>query len=111
MAVASQDHQRSVVMRRRDERRTFSAFQVSRALRGRADRPNSLLRLILRGVRQRTFVILNPCVISGIDPAVARFASEKMLSLTDASPVGAFAEQPSRGLGSSSDVIAVILIP
>jgi len=37
-------------------------------------------------------VILNPYVISGIDPAVARFASEKMLSLTDASPVGALAE-------------------
>jgi hypothetical protein len=48
--------------------------------------------LILRGVRQRTFVILDPYVISGIDPAVARFASEKMLSLTDASPVGALAE-------------------
>jgi len=46
----------------------------------------------LRGARQRTFVILNPYVISGIDPAVARFASEKVLSLTDASPVGALAE-------------------
>jgi hypothetical protein len=53
--------------------------------------------LILRRVRQRAFVIINPYVISGIDPAVTRFASEEMLSLTDASPVGALAEhRPAR---------------
>jgi hypothetical protein len=58
------------------------------------------LGLILCRVRQRAFVILNQYVISGIDPAVARFASEKMLSLSDVSPVGALAEHVPRGLGS-----------
>jgi hypothetical protein len=51
-----------------------------------------LLHLILRGVRQRGLVILNPYVIPRIDPTVARLASEKMISLADVSPVGAFAE-------------------
>jgi hypothetical protein len=37
-AVASQDNQCSVVMRRRDERRKHSAFQVSRTPRGPAER-------------------------------------------------------------------------
>ncbi len=37
IAVASQDHQRSVAMRRRDERRTMR-LSSSRALRGRAER-------------------------------------------------------------------------
>jgi hypothetical protein len=48
--------------------------------------------LILRRVRQRAFVVLNPYVIPRIDPAVARAASEKMKSLTDAKPVSALAE-------------------
>jgi len=48
--------------------------------------------LILRRVRQRAFVILNPYVISRIDPAVARLAPEKMISLADVSPVGALSE-------------------
>jgi hypothetical protein len=52
----------------------------------------ALLRLILRGMRQRTFVILNPYVIPRVDPAVARHASEKMISLTDAKPIGPLAE-------------------
>jgi hypothetical protein len=43
-------------------------------------------------VRQRAFVVLNPYVIPRVDPAVARLASEKMISLTDAKPVGALAE-------------------
>jgi hypothetical protein len=38
-------------------------------------------------------VILDPYVIPRIDPAVARLASEKMLALMDAPPVGALAEQ------------------
>ena len=63
----------------------------------RADDPVALLRLILRRVRQRASVILNPYVIPRIDPAVARLASEKMISLADVSPVGAFAEyRPAR---------------
>jgi len=37
-------------------------------------------------------VILNPYVISRIDPAVARLAPEKMISLADVSPVGALSE-------------------
>src|SRR5258708_32290634 len=83
-------------MRRRDERGTMR-LSSSRALRGRADRRCSLLRLILRRVRQGAFVIINPYVISGIDPAVTRFASDEMLSLTDASPVGALTEhRPAR---------------
>jgi hypothetical protein len=64
-------------------------FKVARC----AERPRSLLRLILRRVRQRAFVILNPYVIPRIDPAVARHASEKMFGLTNATPVGAHAEQ------------------
>jgi hypothetical protein len=67
-----------------------------------------LLHLILRGVRQRGLVILNPYVIPRIDPTVARLASEKMISLADVSPVGAFAENRRAGLGSSIVMIAVI---
>jgi hypothetical protein len=48
--------------------------------------------LILRRVRQWAFVILNPYVIPCVDPAVASAASEKMISLTDAKPVGALAD-------------------
>ncbi len=56
-----------------------------------------LLNSILRRVRQRAFVVLNPYVIPRIDPAVARFASEKMISLADVSPVRAFTEhRPAR---------------
>ena len=54
--------------------------------------PVALLRLILHRVRQRPLVILNPYVIPRVDPTVARVASEKMTSLTDAKPVGALAE-------------------
>jgi hypothetical protein len=68
-----------------------SAFQSSRAPRGRIDRPCSLLRLILRGVRQRAFVILDPNQIARVDPAVARLSSEIMLGFGDAPPVGALA--------------------
>jgi len=60
-----------------------------------ADRANlsrPLLDSILRRVRQRAFVILNPNQIPRIDPAVARLASEKMFDLTNATPVGALAE-------------------
>jgi hypothetical protein len=67
------------------------------APRGRADRSCTLLRLILRGMRQRAFVIFNPYVIPRIDPAVARLAPEKMFDLTNVSPVGALAEyRPAR---------------
>src|ERR1700730_9132701 len=67
------------------------------APRGRADRSCTLVRLILRGMRQRAFVIFNPYVIPRIDPAVARLAPEKMFDLTNVSPVGALAEyRPAR---------------
>jgi hypothetical protein len=59
----------------------------------RADDPVALLRLILRRVRQRAFVILNPYVIPRIDPAVARLAPEKMFDFPNPTPVGALAEQ------------------
>jgi hypothetical protein len=53
--------------------------------------------MILRGMRQRTFVILDPCQIARVDPAVARLASEKMLDLGNAKPVGALADhRPAR---------------
>jgi hypothetical protein len=70
------------------------------APRRRADDPVALLRLILRRVRQRAFVILNPYVIPRIDPAVARLASKKMFGLGDATPVDALAEHgtPRSGL-------------
>jgi hypothetical protein len=59
----------------------------------RADDPVALLRLILRRVRQRAFVILNPYVIPRIDPAVARLAPEEMFDFPNPTPVGALAEQ------------------
>jgi hypothetical protein len=43
-------------------------------------------------MRQRAFVILNPDQIARVEIAAARLASEKMISLTDAKPVGALAE-------------------
>jgi hypothetical protein len=58
-----------------------------------SDRPISLLNSILRWVRQRAFVVLDPCQIARIDPAVARLASEKLFDLMNAAPVGALAEQ------------------
>src|SRR5450631_140584 len=63
------------------------------APRRRADDPVALMRLILRRVWQRTFVVLDPHQIPRIDPAVARHASEKMFGFTNATPVGANAEQ------------------
>jgi hypothetical protein len=52
----------------------------------------ALLRLILRGMRQRPFVILNPYEIARVEIAAALLTSEIMLSLGDAPPVGALAE-------------------
>jgi hypothetical protein len=49
--------------------------------------------LILRGMRHRTFVLLDPCQIACVDKAAARLASEKMFDLIDATPVGALAER------------------
>jgi hypothetical protein len=51
-----------------------------------------LLNSILRRVRQWAFVILNPCQIAPVDKAAANPASEIMLGLADAPPVGALAE-------------------
>jgi hypothetical protein len=70
-----------------------SAFQSSRAPRGRIDRPYSLLRLILRRVRQRAFVVLDPSQIAHVDPTATRHASEKMFGLGDAPTIGALAER------------------
>ena len=53
----------------------------------------TLLHPVLRGMRQRTFVILNPYVIPRIDPAVARLAPEKMFDFPNPTPVDALAEQ------------------
>src|SRR5216684_5586767 len=50
------------------------------------------LRLIARRVRQRAFVVLNPCPIAPVDPAVARHASKKMLGLGDVPTIGALAD-------------------
>jgi hypothetical protein len=52
----------------------------------------ALLRLILRGMRQLALVILNPNHIARVDPAVARLASEIMLSFGNVAPVDALAE-------------------
>jgi hypothetical protein len=99
----------SVPMRRRDERGTFR-LSSSRAPRAPLiDR--GLLRLILRRVRQRAFVILNPRQIAPVDPAVAHLAPEIMLSFADAPPVGALAEYRPANLGSSIVMIAVICRP
>jgi hypothetical protein len=67
------DHQRGVLMRRRDEARTLH-LPSSRAPRARADDPVALLRLILRRVRQRAFVIQNPYVIPCVEIAAANVA-------------------------------------
>jgi hypothetical protein len=61
--------------------------------RRRADDPVALMRLILRRVRQRTFVIFNPYVVPRIDPTVARLAPEKMFDFPNPTPVDALAEQ------------------
>ena len=83
-------------MGRRDETRTLRR-PSSHAPRARADDPAALLSLILRGMRQRAFVIFNPHVIPRVDPAVARLASEKMFDLMNAKPVGALADhRPAR---------------
>ena len=78
-------------MRWRDETGTLRRPR-SHAPPAHADDPAALLRLILRRVRQRAFVIQNPYVIPRVDPTVACLASEKMKSLTDAEPIGALAE-------------------
>ena len=75
---------------------------------GRADDPMMLLHLILRGVRQRGLVILNPYVIPRIDPTVARLASEKMFGLGDGPPIGRSPSNDPRGLGSSICMTVVI---
>jgi hypothetical protein len=51
-----------------------------------------LLRLILRGMRQRPLVILNPYVIPSVEIAAANVASEKVFGLADAKSIGALAE-------------------
>jgi hypothetical protein len=58
----------------------------------RADDLVALLRLILRRVRQRAFMIQNPYVIPRVEIAAANVASEKVFGLADAKPVGAFAD-------------------
>ena len=50
-----QDHQRSAAMRRRDEREVRAHYEVALIDRG-------LLRLILRGVRQRAFAVCRQAV-------------------------------------------------
>ena len=68
---------------------------VPRSARHRTEEP--LLRLILRRVRQRAFVILNPHEIAPVEIAAARLALEKMFGLTNATPVDALAEhRPAR---------------
>jgi hypothetical protein len=48
-------------------------------------------------MRQRALVIIKPNQIPRIDPAVAYFASEKVIGLGNATPVGALAEhRPAR---------------
>ena len=51
-----------------------------------------LLHAILRRVRQRAFVILNPYVIPRVEIAAANVASETLFDLMNAKPVGALAE-------------------
>jgi len=48
---------------------------------------------VLRGVRQRASVVLNPGEIAGVDEAAAHPAPEIMICLTDTPPAGALAEQ------------------
>jgi|SRR5450631_75571 hypothetical protein len=74
----------------------------------RANRPCSLLRLILRGMRQRAFVVFDPHQMPHIDPAVARLASEKMFGLGDGPPIGRSPSNDPRGLGSSICMTVVI---
>ena len=74
-----------------------SSSKSSHAPRARTDDPVALLRLILRRVRQRAFVIQNPYVIPRVEIAAANVASEKVFGLADAPPVGAFADhRPAR---------------
>jgi hypothetical protein len=50
-----------------------------------------LLHAILRRVRQRAVMILNPREIAGVDKAAANLAPKIMISLADATPVDALA--------------------
>jgi predicted phosphatase len=54
---------------------------------------SELLNSVLRRVRQRAAVVLDPGEIAGVDKAAAHPAPEIMISLTDAPPAGALAEQ------------------
>jgi hypothetical protein len=58
----------------------------------RAGRRVWLLNSILRGVRQRGLMVLDPNQIPRIDPPAARLASEKMFGLMNAPTIGALAE-------------------
>jgi hypothetical protein len=55
-------------------------------------RLSALLNPVLRRVRQRALVVIDPGEIAGVDKAVANPASEIMMSLRDAAPAGALAE-------------------
>jgi hypothetical protein len=69
-----------------------------RRARARADDPVALLSLILRGVRQRAFVIFKPNQIPRIEITAARLASEEMFGVGDPLPIGALAPGPSRAV-------------
>ena len=51
----------------------------------------TLLRPITRRMRQRAFVILNPCQIAGIKPSAALVAFEEVVSLVERWSTDAFA--------------------
>jgi hypothetical protein len=80
--------------RQRGRHREHHVHQLHRtnAPRARADDLSALLRLILRRVRQRAFVIQNPYVIPRVEIAAANVASEKVFGLANAPPVGALAD-------------------
>jgi hypothetical protein len=69
----------------------------------RSDDPVALMRLILRRVWQRTFVIFNPYVVPRVDPAVARLASKKNSTSQTRRLSARSSSTVPRGLDSSSD--------
>jgi hypothetical protein len=73
------------------------------APRRRSDDPVALMRLILRRVWQRTFVIFNPYVVPRVDPAVARLASKKNSTSQTRRLSARSSSTVPRGLDSSSD--------
>ena len=92
-AVASQNHQRGPRLCVGAMCAGRSTFQSSPHHEAALIDRTALLRLILRRVRQRAFVIFDPPQLAQVEIAAARHTSEIMFGLWDVPPVGALADE------------------